>query len=195
MAYIGYDVERKIIDQRIYDDAMAHGFPPAFFRQSFFDHVTLYCVPDQQDCSLSVFQDCKFSVCRLCGVSFEKASIYSSEFNTAEIADTLFHSATIAHTHFRDCRIIKASFQEARIQSSRMLDCVMEQIDYTDATLDGCAFDRVKADGIIGLHTATITQGGATTEEVKRNREAVFRALAPPKQSQRKKPQKVGHKR
>ena len=48
-----------------------------------------------------------------------------------------------------------------------------------NATLDGCFFGRVAAHGIRNLHTATITQGGATDSEVKRNRESIFAALRP----------------
>ena len=35
----------KVIGQRIYDRAAKAGFPPDFFRESYFDNVTFYCLP------------------------------------------------------------------------------------------------------------------------------------------------------
>ena len=36
----------KIIDQGLFDHAAEYGFPPDFFKESYFDHVTIYCMPD-----------------------------------------------------------------------------------------------------------------------------------------------------
>ena len=58
------------------------------------------------------------------------------------------------------------------------------------ATLDGCFYGRVAAHGIRHLHTAAITQGGATGEEVKRNREAIFAALRPQQGERKESPEK-----
>ena len=55
----------------------------------------------------------------------------------------------------------------------------MASVNYGRATLDGCHFDRVQAYDIRNLHTATITMGGATDEEVEYNRKAIYAALRP----------------
>ena len=43
----------KIVTQQIYDWAAKSGFPPGFFRESYFDNVTFYCVPDHTDFNFS----------------------------------------------------------------------------------------------------------------------------------------------
>ena len=59
----------KIISQPLFDHAAEHGFPPDFFTASYFDHVTIYCMPDNVDCSFSQFQSCQFSVLSLIHIS------------------------------------------------------------------------------------------------------------------------------
>ncbi len=65
------------------------------------------------------------------------------------------------------------------MKSCNVIDCELERISFLCTTLDGCSFGRVNAHGIRHLDTAKITQGGATEEEVKQNREAVLTALRP----------------
>ncbi len=192
---IGYDPALKIIDQKLYDEAAERGFPPSFFRESFFDHVTLYCVPDYMSCARSVFQDCSFSVCRLWGIDFSQASIYSTDFGTAMMHDVTFDGATLAHTRFFDCSMSGISFADARLASCRMLDCKLERASFKGTTLDDCAFDRMQAETITGLYRATVTQGGATEEECRRNREAVYRALRPGKPIPRERQRSKRHQR
>ena len=52
----------KVINQQIYDRAAKAGFPRNFFQESYFDHVTLYCMPDNANCNFSHFSDCTFHV-------------------------------------------------------------------------------------------------------------------------------------
>ncbi len=171
---------KKVIDQRLYDQAAKDGFPAGFFRNSFFHQVTLYCLPDGQDCSESIFDLCTFAVCRISNmVTFESSAFYSCEFHSCAISFANFWNATITHTHFHDCKMGDVSFRETRMKSCNVIDCELERISFLCTTLDGCFFGRVAARGIRNLHTATITQGGATEEEVKRNREAVLAALRP----------------
>lgn len=65
------------------------------------------------------------------------------------------------------------------MKSCHTIDCDLENISFLHTTLDGCSFGRVNAHGTSNLHTATITQGGATNEEVEQNRKAIFSALRP----------------
>ena len=66
----------------------------------------------------------------------------------------------------------------------------MDGVGFLNATLDGCFFGRVAAHGIRNLHTATITQGGATDKEVKYNREAILATLRPQQGERREAPAK-----
>ena len=192
---IGYDPPKKVIDQMLYDEAARRGFPPSFFRESFFDHVTLYCVPDFMSCARSVFQECEFSVCRLWGINFSQASIYSTDFGTVEMHDVVFSGATLAHTRFFDCNMSQIAFADARLVSCRMTDCKPEKATFSGATIDDCAFDRMQAEAITGLYHATITQGGATAEECQHNREAVYRALRLGKPIPRSRPRAAERRR
>lgn len=38
----------KIVDQKLFDRVAKAGFPPGFFRETYFDQVTIYCLPDQR---------------------------------------------------------------------------------------------------------------------------------------------------
>ena len=169
----------KIVNQRLYDQAAKEGFPPNFFRETYFDRVTFYCVPDHTDFNFSTFSDCTFAVCRVREATFDGASIFSSEFQSCAIQYATFFDASIAHTHFHDSTLRNVSFQKARLTSCNTVDCELDGVGFLNATLDGCFFGRVAARSIRGLHTATITQGGATDSEVKRNRESIFAALRP----------------
>ena len=167
----------KIINQQLFDWAAKAGFPPGFFRESYFDRVTLYCVPQGTDFNFSMFQNCAFAVCRIENATFDGTSIYSSEFHSAEIDHTTFFNATIANTHFYDSSLKWVSFQGARLKSSNTLDCVLDNVSFLRTTLDGCSYGRVTPSHIQSLETANITMGGATDDECRRNRAAIFKAL------------------
>ena len=170
----------KIISQPLFDHAAEHGFPPDFFTASYFDHVTIYCMPDNVDCSFSQFQSCQFSVCGIRGAVFDNATLDDTDFHSALLRMVNFTGASIAHSHFRDSSLVSVSFQEARLKSCLTLDCTLDRVDFLGAVLDGSSYGRVAASGIQNLPSATITQGGATQEEAERLRASVFHELAVP---------------
>ena len=171
------DPPLKIIDQKLYDRAVADGFPYGFFRHSLFDHVTFYCLPDHADFSHSKFLTCTFSVCRIIRATFEQASIYSSDFYGCEVGYANFYHASLSNTRFEDCTLFSLELREASMKSCGFLDCSLSMVNFLRARLDGCSFGRVTASGILELDTAQITQGGATEEECRRNRASIFREL------------------
>lgn len=170
----------KIIDQKIFDHAVEHGFPPDFFTESYFDGVTIYCMPDGADCSFSNFNSCRFSVCGIRGAVFDNADLYDTDFRSALLQMVNFTGASIAHCHFRDSDLASVSFQDSRLKSCLMLDCTMNRVDFLEATLDGSSFGRINAKQILNLNLASITQGGASEEEVRRLRASIFRELGVP---------------
>lgn len=177
-----YDPEHplKIIDQKIFDDAAEHGFPPDFFTNSYFDHVTIYCMPDGADCSFSQFESCRFSVCGIRGAVFDHADIHRTDFRSSLLHMVNFTGASIAHSHFRDSDLVSVSFQDARLTGCLTLDCTLDHVDFRGATLNGSSYGRIAARAIQNLRDAAITQGGATREEVARLHVAIFQALGIP---------------
>lgn len=186
------DPERplKIVDQQLYDQAAKAGFPPNFFRETYFDRVTFYCIPDHTDFSFSHFSNCTFAVCRIREATFDGTTFSSSEFHSCAMQFVTFFKASITHTHFHDSTLKTVSFQGARLKSCNTVDCGLDGVGYLNAILDDCFFGRVAAQGIRNLHTATITQGGATNEEAQHNREAVLAALQPQQGQRRETPAK-----
>lgn len=85
-------------------------------------------------------------------------------------------SPTLAHTHFHDCELSYVLLQKAMMKNCDTIDCTVDNADYAGAVLDGCSFGRITA-GTIRLDYATITQSGATEEECRQNREAIYKAL------------------
>ena len=168
--------KRKIIDQQLYDRAAREGFPKDFFRESYFDHVTFYCLPDGADFYRSVLRNCKFAVCRIKGISFGYSHIYDTEFYSSILNCADFYSATLANTRFQDCELSHVTMQSTSFKHCSTTDCTMDNVDYAGATLDGCFFEQITA-GTIRLDWATITQGGAIEEERRQNREAIYKAL------------------
>ena len=170
----------KVINQQIYDRAAEAGFPADFFRESYFDRVTLYCMPDNANCNFSHFSDCTFHVCRLYGVKFWDTRLYGCEFHSCRIEFTLFPDSTLANTHFRDCSIHSAAFLRSRMTRCNTVDCSVGRLNFNGACLDGCTYGRITRlpnSRIEGLEDASITMGGATQEEVRYNRNAIFHAL------------------
>ena len=170
----------KIIDQKIFDHAAEHGFPPNFFTESYFDHVTVYCMPDGVDCSSSRFQNCRFFVCGIRGAVFDNAAFYDSDFHSVLLQMVNFTGTSIAHSHFRDSDFVSVSFQDAQLNSCQTLDCSMERVDFQGAVLNGSSFGRVNAQHVLNLHHAVITQGGATRDEIRQLRTSTFRELGVP---------------
>ena len=166
----------KVIGQALYDRAAREGFPDGFFRESYFDHVTFYCLPDGVDFCSSELHNCKFAVCRIKGISFGYSRIYDTEFYSSILNCADFYSATLANTRFRDCELSHVMMQSAALKHCSTTDCTMDNVDYAGSTLDGCTFSRITA-GAVCLDWTTITQGGATEEECRQNREAIYRAL------------------
>lgn len=175
--YHSRDRPLKVIDQPLYDRAAREGFPLDFFRESYFDHVTLYCLPEHADCNYSCFDGCSFQVCRISGATFDGAALEGCAFHTARLDHVTFFYASIAHTHFYDSALNWVSFQMARLKSCNTIDCTLRNVGFLNAVLDGCFYGRVTAEHTYCLHTAQITQGGATAEECARNRAAIFHAL------------------
>lgn len=167
----------KVVGQRDYDACVRAGFPTDFFRQSFFDHVTLYCLPDGADFSGSTLQDCEFAVCGIQNTSFQTARIYSTQFHSSVLRETNFGHASLSYTHFHDCDLAEVSFAGAYLKCSGLIDCTLRCAQFDHAALDGCSFSRVRSSKISGLDTTKITQGGATEEECRTNRDAVLWAL------------------
>lgn len=190
--YFDLDAERplKIVNQQLYDCAAKAGFPPDFFRETYFDRVTFYCVPDHTDFNFSYFSNCTFAVCRIREATFDGAWLSGSEFHSCAMQFATFFKAHIIHTHFHDSTLQNVSFQEARLKSCNTVDCGLEGVGFLNATLDGCFFGRVAAHGIRNLHTATITQGGATAGEVRHNRDSILAALRPQQGERRDLPTK-----
>ena len=183
---------RKVIDQKLYDQAAKDGFPAGFFRESHFHRVTLYCLPDAQDCCNSIFDICTFSVCRIKGnVNFSRCLFYGGDFHSCELNCVNFGDTTIKNTRFQDSSLKNVSFQLAQMKSCSMTDCTLENLDFLCTVLDDCSFNRVTASDIRYLRTATIFQSGATEEESRHNRETVLSALHPQRPEQAKKPEQT----
>lgn len=176
-SYAGTNGPLKVIHQQHYDQAVAEGFPPDFFRKSYFDRVTFYCLPDDTDFTLSEFRNCTFAVCRLKGACFDDARIYDGDFYSCFIRNATFSSAFIVHTHFHDSFFRNVSFQRAGLKRTHVVDCIMERSNFRDAILDGCFFGRTTAKGTLNLCTAHITYGGCTAEEVEEERRAIYKTL------------------
>lgn len=184
--------ERKIINQRLFDYAAKAGFPPDFFRCSYFENVTFYCLPDGADFAGSRFKECTFAVCRIVGANFKDAVFRDSEFHSCRLENTSFEWANIVHTRFRDCEIRSVSFQDAMLKACLTADCVMDTVDFQRAVLDGSTYGGITASGITNLPSAEITQGGATTEEVRRLAVSTFRELGVPMFPARQPPGRKG---
>lgn len=170
----------KRINQQLYDSAAKAGFPPGFFKDSHFEEVTFYCIPDYTDLSGSHFQDCNFAVCRIVGAYFADATLYSSAFHTCLIENSSFIRASFDHTHFHDCAMRSVSYNRAQLNCCNTIECDMNHVIYAQTTLDGCSFGRVNAKEIIDLDTATITMGGATSKECAQNKATIYENLGVP---------------
>lgn len=166
----------KVIDQKLYDCAARNGFPPGFFRESYFDRVTFYCLPDAVDFYGSELHNCKFAVCRVKNASLSYTRIYDTEFYSSVLSYVDMYETILAHTHFRDCELSHVMMQRAAMKCCNTTDCTMDNVDYAGATMDSCGFSRITA-GTICLDWTSITQAGATEEECRQNREAVYQAL------------------
>lgn len=177
----------KIIDQKIYDMAVKKGFPPRFFQESYFNHVTFYCLPDNVNCNFSHFNHCTFAVCRLYGIRFWDAHLYDCAFHSCQVKFTLFSDAVLSDTHFRDCIIHSAAFLRSRLKHCNTIDCTVGRLNFNGAVLDGCTYARITRlpnSKIEAMETASFTMSGGTDKEIQANRTAIFQALRIPEQKE-----------
>lgn len=178
------DPERplKIIRQPLFDHAAEHGFPPDFFKDSFFYHVAFRTFPEGVDCSFSTFAYCSFKNCSIKKCVFDHADICSTTFDSSTVRMSNFTEAVLSDTHFQNSALTSVSFQGARLYGFQAIDCRMERIDFQGARLagDSYMFVRIDAHNVLNLHRATIAQGGASDEELRQIRTAIFRELGVP---------------
>ena len=170
----------KVIDQDLYDQAAKAGFPAGFFQGSYFDQVTIYCLPDCQICVNSIFKSCKFNACRLAEVELWSSSLYDCEFNSCLLQEVSLPGSFLSYTHFRDCDLQSLMLGDTHLRRCNVIDCTVTRLDFLGAALDGCSFGRISRgtdSAVLHLDTAAITQGGATAEECARNRAGIFHAL------------------
>lgn len=115
---------------------------------------------------------------------------YARNEEKTGLGHATFFAASIDHTHFHDSSLKNVSFQAAHMKSCNVVDCGLDGVGFLNTTLDGCFFGRIAASDIRNLHTATITQGGATSGEADRNRDSILTALLPWRVEQRGVPEK-----
>ncbi len=167
----------KVIGQQIYDRAAKAGFPQDFFRESYFDNVTFYCLPERADFCGSEMRFCRFAVCRMESSAFTGAHIYNTMFYSCVMNHADFFAATVAHTRFSDCELSHTMFQKARMVHCGITDCTLDHINFLGALLDSCSLTRITAGNIRNLDKATISLGGATMEECRQSKAAIYQAL------------------
>lgn len=184
--YTGEGRPLKIIDQALFDRAAKiDGFPPDFFRESYFDHVTIYCMPDDADCSGSSFRTCTFAACRIKGTLFSRCAIYDAYFHSCLLDNACFQSSMLAFSHFMDCTLTQTRFADSTLKRCGFWDDVMEDVSFHRSIMDGADFTRIKAKGIRDLNTVSITHSGATAEEVEERRHSIYKALKVPEHDTR----------
>lgn len=167
----------KVVGQRIYDRAAKAGFPPNFFRETYFDNVTFYSLPDHADFCGSVLHYCKFAVCRICEASFVETKMERTVFYTSVLNYVDFFGATLVYSRFDDCEVSNTNLQNTKMADCYIQNCTMDHINYLGAKLDSCIFEHISTGTIQGLSKATITLNGVTEEECRQNKNAVYRAL------------------
>ena len=119
----------KIINQRIFDDAVKNGFPYDFFHKSYFDNVKIYCLPDNASCTFSYFNNCSFKVCRAYGARFTNSTFVSTDFQDVFLSSAFFTNAKLYNTHFRDCDLSITSFYNASLKKCNITYCNMQAVN------------------------------------------------------------------
>ena len=177
---------QKIIDQKLYDRAVEEGFPKDFFRNSYFESVAFYCLPDGADFQESRISNCTFAVCRIKDAHFENVYISDTEFHSCDIQGANFFAATMICNEFQDSTLRDVSFREATLKAVYTRDCMMEETDFSYSMLNGCDFTRTAVKGIEGVEKAAITHSGATAQEVEERRRVIRKALGVVKRKEKK---------
>ena len=172
----------KIIGQPLFDHAAEHGFPPDFFKDSYFHRVIFRDFPEGADCSFSTFVSCSFDNCSINKCVFDNAHISSSSFHSSALRMSYFTNTLLDKAQFRDSSLTSISFQDARLFDCQVMECRMDRVDFQGATLSGDSymFLQIDAHDILNLHRTAITYGGATDEELRQLRTAIFRQLNVP---------------
>ena len=125
---------RKVIGQKLYDQAAKDGFPAGFFRNSFFHRVTLYCLPDAQDCCNSVFdsslKNVSFQLARMKSCSMTDCTLEHLDFLCVTLDGCSFDRVTASDIRYlRTADIIQsgATEEEARHNRETVLSALHPQ--------------------------------------------------------------------
>lgn len=186
MAEIQAEAPLKIINQKLYDRAVEEGFPGDFFRDSYFEYVTFYCLPDGADFQGSRVANCTFAVCRIRDANFERTRIYDTDFHSCDIQGVSFFSSTMICDEFQDNTLRDVSFREASLKCVYTRDCTMVNADVSNSILNGCDFSRTTAKETTGLDSITITHSGATVQEVAERQRVIRKVLSGRAEKERK---------
>ncbi|MCL2837625.1 MAG: pentapeptide repeat-containing protein [Oscillospiraceae bacterium] len=174
------DKPLKIITQKIYDSAVKGGFPNDFFKDSYFEGIKFYCLPDCADFSNSRLVECRFTVCRAVGANFNNATLDGAEFHTSNLQNADFSSAYIRYTQFRDCDISSASFHRSLLNECYIADCVLDKVNFFNIHFKESRVERITANDIKEFRTVQFSMNGATKEECRKNRESIYTAFGVP---------------
>lgn len=120
-------------------------------------------------------------------ISFKGASINSTNIKDTNILNADFTDCGIYQTQIENCNLEKADFTFTRFKGGYIRDSNLKEANLLNAHIDGTWFAQNLTQDVSNLDTISITQGGATNEEVNRLKESIQKEFSQPQEEINKK--------
>lgn len=104
------------------------------------------CIFAKADLRNIRFTDCVFNECDFSMANLTDTGIRSCEFNNCKMMGLLFYecSTLLFSLTANDCNLSHSSFLGMNIKKLTFKSCLLEEVDFSDAILEGSTFEECK---------------------------------------------------
>jgi len=121
------------------------------------------------------YENCAFSDCIFSNVDLSKTSFADCSFRNCDFSMAIFSDTTLRDTKFKDCKMIGLHFEDCNkilfspvfqgcqlnfssffkmsLKNVIIGDCILQEVDFTEADLSGLTFEHCDFEGAIFEHT------------------------------------------
>lgn len=101
----------------------------------------------------------------------------NADFFDVEAQKADFSGSNIYQCKIRECNFAESNYTKVNLKRMTFHNTNLEQVDFDGAKMNGAYFTNVQVTGVKNLESASLTMGGATSEEVENYERIVLETL------------------
>lgn len=113
------------------------------------------CDLSNGDLSEMIFVDCEFFDCDLSMVRVDKTAFRNASFQSCKLLGIRFDDANdlLLSIRFEECHLSFSSFYKKPLPSTTFRNCLLREVDFTEADLSEAVFEHCDLSGAVFEHT------------------------------------------